>query len=402
MENLTIGRIEAFEVTVPIQAPLRHSYGVHEAFTRTIVKVHAGDGLVGLAETAASAQEVEQVASVVLGMNALETERIRMRITQRFYWSKNPLIASAVEMACLDVVGKAFGVPAHQLLGGALRQDIGLAAYCFYRYESDTEPAITTPEEMAVHATKLVGQYGFDTVKLKAGVQEPAVELQTLRAIREALPTIKLRVDPNAAWTPATAISLLPALEEVSLEYLEDPVAGQAGMARVRSKTSVPLSTNMCVIDFDDLPAALALGSVDVVLSDPWYWGGPSRTKLLADMCAVHGLGVGMHSGIELGIGMAIMAHTGVTIPNLTLSVDAHHHHLTDDIIAGERLLPGGDGRLRPPAGDGWGVALDDDKVAQYRELHASGRFANLYVAGDSGSGPDRLRPSWSPVMPAW
>ncbi|WP_269939921.1 enolase C-terminal domain-like protein [Arthrobacter sp. HY1533] len=402
MKKLVIERVEAFEVTLPIEAPIRHSYGVHEAFTRTIVKVHTSDGLVGLAETAASAEEVERSGAVILGLSALETGVIRMRITERFYWSKNPLVAAALEMACVDIVGKALDVPAHQVLGGAVRDHIDLAAYCFYRYESATHAAVTTPDDMARHAADLVQRYGFGTVKLKAGVFEPAVEIETLRAIRDLLPGVKLRIDPNAAWAPATAMGLLGPLAEIGLEYLEDPVAGQAGMAEVRSKTSIPLSTNMCVVNFEDIPGAMALGSVDVILSDPWYWGGPLQTKTLADICKVQGIGMGMHSGIELGIGMAVMAHTGVTIPQLTLAVDAHHHHLTDDVIAGPRLLPAGDGRLAPPPGPGWGVELDEEKVGQYRELHDSGQFANLYVAGDSGNGADRFRPGWNPVMPSW
>ncbi|MGW5188067.1 enolase C-terminal domain-like protein [Kribbella sp. NPDC004138] len=402
MTKLTIASVEAFEVTVPIEAPLRHSYGVHEAFTRTIVRVHTTDGLVGLSETAASAAEVERAGTIVLGMSALETGAIRMRVTQRFYWSKNPLVAAALEMACIDIVGKALDVPAYQVLGGALRDSIDLAAYCFYRHPSAAEPAVTTPDEMAEHAADLVRRYGFGTVKLKAGVQDPATEVATLQAIRDHLPDVRLRIDPNGAWATGTALGLLDALAEIGLEYLEDPVAGQAGMGLVRSKASMPLSTNMCVVDFQDLPGALALGSVDIVLSDPWYWGGPLETKALAAICQIHGLGVGMHSGIELGIGMAIMAHTGVTIPELTLAVDAHYHHLVDDVIAGPRLLPDGDGRLEPPAGAGWGIELDDDKVARYRELHATGRFANLYVEGDSGQGADPFRPSWTPVMPAW
>jgi glucarate dehydratase len=402
VEKLQIERIEAFEVTLPIEAPIRHSYGIHEAFTRTIVKVHTADGLVGLAETAASAEEVTHTGAVVVGLSALETGRIRMRIAERFYWSNNPLVSAAIEMACIDIIGKALDVPAYEVLGGAVRDHIDLAAYCFYRYASPTHQAVTTPDEMASYAYDLVQKYGFGTVKLKAGVQEPAIELETLRAIRDLLPHVKLRIDPNAAWTPVTAMGLLGPLAEIGLEYLEDPVAGQAGMAAIRRNTDIPLSTNMCVVDFDDLPGALALGSVDVILSDPWYWGGPLPTKTLADFCKLHGVGVGMHSGIELGIGMAAMAHTGVTIPQLTLAVDAHYHHLVDDVITGPRLLPSGDGRLAPPSGAGWGVELDEQKVAEYRELHDSGRFQNLYVAGDSGNGADRFRPSWSPVMPAW
>lgn len=398
---LDIVAVEAFEVTLPIEAPLRHSYGIHEAFTRTIIKVHTASGVVGLGETAESSQEVRMISESVIGLSALQHEIIQMRITQKFYWKTYALVAAGIQMACIDAVGRFYDVPAHDVLGGRLRDSVSMAAYCFYRYGSDTADEVRTPEQMAAHAVDLCDRYGYSTVKLKAGVLDPEIEVESLRAIRASRPGVRLRIDPNAAWTVATAISLLGALEEIGLEYLEDPVAGVEGMGRVRSRTSLPLSTNMCVTSFSDLPGALAHDSIDVVLSDPWYWGGPLQTKALAGFASVHGLGMGMHSGIELGIGMAVMAHTGVTIPELTLAVDAHYHHLVDDVIEGERLLPV-NGTLTPPAGAGWGVSLDEDKVARYRELHASGTFANIYVAGDSGGGPDRFRPDWAPVMPAW
>lgn len=404
MADLTIVSIEAYEVTVPIEAPIRHSYGVHEAFTRTIVAVRTADGVTGLGETAASADAVNAAGSSVLGLSALDLGLIRMRISQRFYWSRDPLVVSAIEMALIDIHAKALDVPAYQVLGGKLRDDVKLAAYCFYRYPSDRDGGgrVETPAEMALHARSLVERYGFDTVKLKAGVQDPVVEVETLRQIRAELPGIKLRIDPNAAWTVDTAIRLLPELEEIGLEYLEDPAPGLAGMSQVRSRTTLPLSTNMCVVDFPDLAPAVTNRSLDIVLSDPWYWGGPTQTVSLAQMCHTFGLGVGMHSGIELGIGMAVMAHTAVTIPNLTLAMDAHYHHLTDDVIVGERVLPsGGSGRISPPEGAGWGIELDEDAVGRYRALHKSGKYSNLYVTGAS-EGPDKRRPGWHPVMPAF
>lgn len=400
--DLIVDRIDAYEVTVPIEAPLRHSYGIHEAFTRTVVEVHTAGGLIGLGETATPAAQVLSQSSVALGLNVFELGTLRMRVSQRFYWSRNPLIAAAFEMAFIDVQGHATGLPAHTLLGGALRPAIDMAAYCFYRYPSDAFDAVSTPAEMADHAESLVRRFGYRTVKLKGGVLDPAVEVATARALRERLPDVALRFDPNAAWTPTTAVSWSRDFEEIGLEYYEDPAPGQAGMAEVRSRTRLPLATNMVVVDFEDIPGALAQRSVDVILSDPWYWGGPTRTQVLAEMCHVLGLGVGMHSGIELGIGMAVMAHTGITIPNLTMAVDAHYHHLTDDIIAGDRLLPAGDGTVRPPDGPGWGVRLDPDKTAEYRGLHAAGKYANLYAEGTSGHGADRFRPDWHPVMPSW
>jgi glucarate dehydratase len=399
---MKIARIEAWAVTVPIEAPLRHSYGVHQAFTRTVVVLHTDDGLTGLAETAASPEQVHRIGSVAIGLSPYDLELIRMRISQRFYWSREPLVAAAIELACVDIQGKAAGVPAYRLLGGKLRPGIQLAAYCFYRYGSPTHPAVGTPEQLATHAAELVARYGFTTVKLKGGVLEPEQEVRTLAALRDRLgPRARLRFDPNAAWQPGTAAYFVPQFEHIGLEYLEDPSPGIEGMAAVRSRTRLPLATNMCVVDFPELVPAVRRGAVDVVLSDPWYWGGPTRTRTLAQMCAALGVSVGMHSGIELGMGMAAMSHIGVTIPNLTYAVDAHYHHLTDDVVAGPRLLPV-DGALAPPEGPGWGVSLDEDKLARYRELHDRDGHANLYVSGVDGQGPDPWRPSWYPAMPAW
>lgn len=404
MPDLLITSVNAYEVTIPIEAPIRHSYGVHEAFTRTVIEISTADGVMGLGETAAPAGEVMSAGQSILGLSAFDLGLIRMRISQRFYWSQDPLIISGIEMALIDIQARAAGVPAHKILGGALRESVPLAAYCFFRYASEDgkQAAVTTPSEMADHAADLVARYGFKTVKLKAGVLSPDVEIAALRAIRARLPNVELRIDPNAAWTPTTAISLLPALEEIGIQYLEDPSPGQAGMAQVRSRTRLPFSTNMCVVDFSDIPGAMSLNAVDVILSDPWYWGGPTRTQALAQICQTFGLGLGMHSGIELGIGMAVMAHTAVTIPNLTMAIDAHYHHMTDDVIVGDRILPSdGSGNISPPTGPGWGVELDRDAIDRYRALHASGRYVNLYVQGSS-SGPDFRRPGWHPVMPSW
>lgn len=398
--DLEIVNVAAYEVCIPIEAPIRHSYGVHEAFTRTIVEVTTAGGLVGLGETAASADEVIQAAGDLIELSALDLSLARMRVSQRFYWSESPLVASAFEIALIDVVGKALDVPAYAVLGGKFRDEVDLAAYCFFRYEGDNREAVDSPEAMANHAAELADLYGFQTIKLKAGVLEPATEVAALAAIRDRLPDAKLRIDPNGAWTLGTALALLAELERIGLEYLEDPVAGQPAMARLAEHTHLPLSTNMCAVKFRDLPSAIDSGAVDIILSDPWYWGGPTRVAQLATLCETFGIGLGMHSGIELGIGMAVMAHTAVTLPNLTMAVDAHYHHLTGDVITGDRLLPK-EGRISPPSGPGWGVTLDDAAVEHYRGVFESGRYRNVYVGGNS-RGPDPWRPGWYPTMPAW
>ena len=53
------------------------------------------------------------------------------------------------------------------------------------------------------------------------------------------------------AWRVPTALAICEAIGDI-LEYLEDPVRGMAAMAELASKTSVPLATNLVVVEFED------------------------------------------------------------------------------------------------------------------------------------------------------
>lgn len=394
---MRISGLSVLRVAVPIEAPLRHSYGVHDAFVRTLIQVFTDDGLMGLGETSgrlASAQ-IEAVAARIVGEDPFDLERIRMKISQQGYYSRQNLILGAIEMACLDLQGKAMGLPAYKLLGGKFRDEVTVAGYLFYRYPGASAPEVLTPSQMVDHARALVTRYGFATLKLKGGVLPPEDEVETIAALRESFgSSMRLRLDPNAVWTPETAIRVGVKLEAYDLEYYEDPTWGIAGMAGVRQRVRIPLATNMCVIDFDQFAPAVAARAVDIVLSDLWYWGGLHATKVLARMCQTFGLGLGMHSGVELGVGLAAMLHLAATIPNLTHAVDVHYHHLQDDVITGG-LLPCRGGIMRPPDGPGLGVALDEERVGRY-----SAAAAARDQTGATSADPRRVE--WFPIYPSW
>jgi glucarate dehydratase len=151
------------------------------------------------------------------------------------------------------------------------------------------------------------------------------------------------------------------------LEYLEDPTPGRAGMAEVARVASMPLATNMCVVAFEDLPEAVTLGSVQVVLSDHHYWGGLRQSARLAGICQTWGLGVSMHSNSHLGISLAAMAHLGAALPELTYAADTHTPwQLGVDVV--ERSLPIVDGAVGVPDAPGLGVRLDRDALARMHE----------------------------------
>lgn len=287
-----------------------------------------------------------------------------------------------------------------------MRDEVAVSAYLFYRYANNGVGEISTPEQMVAHARHLVDLYGFRTIKLKGGVFPPPHEIETLRALRAAFPVgqYQLRYDPNATLSPATGIQVGHQIADLHLEYYEDPTWGICGMAQVRSKVPQAIATNMCVIEFDHLPAAVARRAFDVVLSDLWYYGGCHISKHL-DFVAPHmGLAVGMHSGVEFGLGLAHMLHCASAMPNLVHAIDTHYHHLTDDILT--QRLEYQNGAMKPPAGVGWGVELDEDKVARYAEVCQklrTGRLQSDHACEDYYTyPPDPRRGEWSARVPAW
>jgi glucarate dehydratase len=138
------------------------------------------------------------------------------------------------------------------------------------------------------------------------------------------------------------------------------------------------------------------MGAVDVILTDPWYYGGLLHTKYLDMMCKTFGLSVGMHSGTEFGVGLTAMLHVAVTMPNLVHAIDSHYHHLTDDILACG-MLQYENGAMSPNDQPGLGIRLDEDKMSQYEEL-----FILRKRAADYWYPPDPQRPEWFPIVPSW
>ena len=213
-----------------------------------------------------------------------------------------------------------------------------------------------------------VDRYGFNCLKLKGGAYEPEHEIRVLRAIREHFgPDFKLRIDPNGCWSPQTAIKIAAELDEIGLEYLEDPCWGIEGMARLRRDIHTPLATNMCVVDFDTLPVGIREGAVDIILADPHKWGGIWATKKLAAVCDTFRLGMSMHAGAELGVSTAVNIQLAASTPQIRYSIDGHYHHELDDIIVGGKHQYH-NGMMRVPDAPGIGVELDEEKVTYYHE----------------------------------
>jgi len=387
-------------VTVPLAAPLRHASGVHAGrFVRTILELETDEGITGLGEMGGGGESAELafagLRNYIIGENPFNLEGLRFKIcnpTASLYNNRTQLFA-AIEFACLDIIGKKFGVPVHDLLGGKVRDEVEFASYLFFRYPNEItgKSEIKNPKQLVAAARELRNKYGFRTHKLKGGVFHPTYELECFLALGEAFPEDRFRYDPNATLSVTQSIEFANAIRHMKIDYLEDFTWGIDGMKKVRDLTNMQTGTNTVVVNFEQLAQNIHREAIDVILLDTTFWGGIRACIKAAGICETFQLGVAVHSSGELGIQLATMLHLGAVVPNLTNAADAHYHHLTDDIIMGGKFEYK-DGKVAVPNKPGLGVELDRDKLAEYSELYIE--------LGGYPYDKDPQRPEWYALVP--
>ncbi|MDH6622426.1 glucarate dehydratase [Streptomyces sp. LBL] len=403
--------------------PLLNTVGVHEPYAlRTIVELTTEGGVTGIGESYGGTVHLERLrraAEKLVGLDVWSLNDLMARTRHALgpdtaggdgmsgmVTGSNTVdrVVSPFDVACLDIQGKLVGRPVSDLLGGAVRPAVPYSAYLFYKWaghpgqRDDDWGAALDPEGLVEQARRMIDQYGFSSVKLKGGVFPPDEEIAAIRALRAAFPDLPLRLDPNAAWSEETSLRVARELDG-TLQYLEDPTKGMAGMAAVARQTDTPLATNMCVVSFNDLAPAIAQGAVGIVLSDHHFWGGLRRCAHLATICQTFGLGLSMHSNSHLGISLAAMTHLAAATPELTYACDTHWPwKRPDEDVISPGVLRFTEGRVEVPTAPGLGVELDRDALAR---LHRQYLDCGVRDRDDTGY-MRRFDPAFESRTPRW
>jgi glucarate dehydratase len=341
------------------------------------VEVHTDEGITGLGEMGGGGESAEaafnSLKSYLLGHDPVQLEQLYWKIcnpTASLYNNRMQLHA-AIEFACIDIIGKKMGLRACDLLGGAVRDKVAFASYLFFRHRDEHTGlgGEESPDQIIAHAAELVQKHGFTSHKLKAGVFHPDHEVEVFRALSQAFPGHRVRIDPNAVWSAEESIRVAHAIEDLPNDYFEDPCFGMEAMRRVKSRIRIPTATNTVVVNFEQLAACFRQEAIDVILLDTTFWGGLRQAWMAGICCQKMGLGMAVHSSGELGIQLATMLHLGAALPQLSFAADAHYHHLTDDIISGGKMKYEG-GCIKLPEGPGLGIELDAEKMGTYHEYY--------------------------------
>lgn len=128
-----------------------------------IIRIDTNQGIYGLGEVRDGGDEryALMLKSRIMGLNPCNVEQLWKIINQFGGHGRLGGGVCAVEMALWDLCGKAYNVPAWQLLGGRYRDQIRLYA--------DT-PGAKNPEEFAQTMKKRVDEQGFTWLKMDLGI----------------------------------------------------------------------------------------------------------------------------------------------------------------------------------------------------------------------------------------
>jgi muconate cycloisomerase len=368
--DLAISSISTTIVDVPTVRPHELSSLSVTAQSYVIVELCLANGVLGIGEAATlggprwSEESVESIkatidtylAPALLGAPADRFEAARARMDAAA--KRNNAAKAAIESALFDAVGKTLGVPAVQLLGGAVRDSIPVLWTL-----ASGDPA----QEIEEAENKLAARL-HDAFKVKIGARSPEVDLARLRRLAGALAgRASLIVDANQAWDETTALRCLPVLTELGVRLVEQPLPAWdlAGMARLRARSTVPLMADESVFSAHDMLDVVRAGAADVVSLKLVKHGGLLATR---DVAAVaEAAGIGLYGGCLLESSIGAAAHLQVFAGLRELGWGCEHFGpqiLVDDLV--EEPLRFADFRIHLPTGPGLGVGLDQDKLRRY------------------------------------
>lgn len=367
---LRITGIRAVPLCVPLtpEQGVPTSHGSRRQSAYVLVQVETNEGLTGLGEaTVDPIWNGEDTASAlnclarylepaVVGADPFDLERITTameRVTKG-----HPYTKASVEMACLDLIGKALGVPLYRLLGGKVR-DMAPTKYVVFA----TEP------HFAASAAEAAVARGFRTIKVKVG-QDVRADVARVRAVRAAIgPDVALTVDANTGWSVAEAIATIRTLEESGLLLVEQPVAAdRRQMARVQAAVHTPLMADESVFTPGDALEIVERGAAEILSVAPGKHGGVLATRKVCAIAEAAGLACHLGSNLEMGIGSALMAHVAMALPVIASElypadiIGPLYHE--GDVIADTGFVR--QGHAVAPEGPGLGVTLVDELVKRY------------------------------------
>jgi len=367
-----------------------------------ILRIDTNQGVYGIGEVrdAGHAENALQFKSMLLGKNPCHIDLIFNTIKRFGNWGREGGGVSGIELALMDLIGKVYGIPCYQLLGGKYRDKIRI-------YADTPQPEELTPD---AYAKRTLGrkELGLTFIKFDIGPHlldgfeggfigqrtnyeynqswrkrvpgtGPVVTIsdkgiarmaEVVAAVREAVGwEISLCIDHfgHGMMTNKEVIRLGKALEPYGLAWMEDPVVWWDVEAHkvVTDAIGVPIAAGEELYLWEGFQPFIEQRALDIIHPDLLTSGGMGETKRIADYAERFGIPTALHFA---GSPIAFMAnlHTAAAINSF---VALEHHGF--DLPFWEGLVTGlepnymQDGYVTVPDKPGLGVDLNLEGIRE-------------------------------------
>ncbi|SKA15785.1 L-alanine-DL-glutamate epimerase [Enhydrobacter aerosaccus] len=377
MSSGKLKRVETYVFRVPIEEPVRTSFGAMTERAAVFVRVEDSDGVQGWGEIwsnfpTASAEHralllTEIVAPRALGRPVDDPVGLwgeidcGLHVLRLQSGDAGALSAAAagLDLALHDLRARQQSLPLWRALGGTDDRPLPI-------YASGLNP----------------GQAGFDTVermraagyrafKIKVGFGEEA-DVASLQPIAATLqPGERLMVDVNQGWDIATACRVLPKFRDFGLTWIEEPLPVDRPAAEwihVAAVAPAPLAGGENIRGAGPFQQAIDSGQLAFIQPDVAKWGGHSGCLPVAKAALAAGRTYCPHFlGSAVGLMHSLHLLAAVRGPGL-LEVDANRNPLREDVLADGFKVT--DGRVTLPDGPGLGLEPDLEPLGKFRSLY--------------------------------
>ncbi|HCV00768.1 MAG: hypothetical protein CL897_02490 [Dehalococcoidia bacterium] len=352
---------------IPLLEAVSTSAGGFTEREGLIVKIETADGAIGLGECSplpaegltviSLAERMKQVGGALVG--SVPCWAGVNRLLRRGMEGADV----AIECAVGDLLSRSRGVPLNQWLA----DQQGLPANGPTEIPANALLSAKDPIAIASEA-QVAKQNSFDTVKVKVG-HDVLLDYERLKAVREVLgPDVELRIDANGAWTKEEALVALASHKTHRIALCEQPVANgsdaAAGLAFVRSGSTIPIAADESCASGRDLRSLLAADAVDAIVIKPLRTGMVEALDIITE-AVTHELPCILTTTLDTGVGTALALHLATLLPPPRPACGvATLPLLYGDLVQG---CPNPSrGSISLPAGPGLGVTLDEDALNHF------------------------------------
>jgi L-alanine-DL-glutamate epimerase-like enolase superfamily enzyme len=388
----------------------------------TVIRIETNQGICGYGEVRdwASPTYALMLKSRIIGENPCNIDRIFRKIKQFGHHARQAGGVCAIEMALFDLAGKAYGVPAYQLLGGKFRDKV--LCYC------DTD-SVPDGKQMGERLKRRM-ERGFKFLKMDVGIgllkdipgtiSAPPDMIQTqtvmhpftgiqvtpagieylveyVRQVRDVIGyEVPLAADHFGHLTLESCIRLGRALDQFTLAWYEDMIPWQFTDQYVRLSQSVmtPICTGEDIYLKEGFRPLLEKRAVSVIHPDLATSGGLLETKKIGDMAQDYGVAMAMHFA---GSPISFLAnvHCAAATENFYV-LENHSVDLDwwDDLVTGVDTPFIRDGFVTVPETPGLGFGdIHEEAFRKCMDTRRRGGFFEPTTDWDDERSHDRL---WS------